>query len=148
MQYSLSEISAPSLRRCCTSRTIPQFFLHTWWFAVCVNKSDCVVCSVCFAFATVLRTLWCVVCAKVCSVLCTMGWLRLVGFLKLLVSFAKEPYKRDDNLQKRPIILRSLLILATPYVVYLCDIVAHVLVCGVCTSMYCVVCGMCSVSAT
>ena len=44
-----------------------------------------------------------------------MGWLRLVGSLKLLVSFAKEPYKRDYILQKRPIILRSLLIVATPY---------------------------------
>jgi len=44
-----------------------------------------------------------------------MGWLRLVGSLKLQVSFAKEPYKRDDILQQRPIILRSLLIVATPY---------------------------------
>jgi len=32
------------------------------------------------------------------------------------VSFAKEPYKRDHILHKRPIILRSLLIVATPYV--------------------------------
>ena len=31
-----------------------------------------------------------------------MGWLRLVGALKLQVSFVKEPYKRDDILQKRP----------------------------------------------
>ena len=37
-----------------------------------------------------------------------MGWLRLVGSLKSLVSFAKEPYKRDDIPQKRPMILRSL----------------------------------------
>jgi len=44
-----------------------------------------------------------------------MGWLRLVGSLKLQVSLAKEPYKRDDILQKRPIILRSLLFVATPY---------------------------------
>jgi len=44
-----------------------------------------------------------------------MGWLRLIGSLKLQVSFAKEPYKRDDILQKRPVILRSLLIVATPY---------------------------------
>ena len=44
-----------------------------------------------------------------------MGWLRLVGALKVQVSFAKEPYKRDDILQKRPIILRRLLIVATPY---------------------------------
>ena len=43
-----------------------------------------------------------------------MGWLRWVGSLKIQVSFAKEPYKRDDILQKRPIILRSLLIVATP----------------------------------
>ena len=57
-------------------------------------------------------------------VLQSMGWLQLVGSLKLEVSFAKEPNKRDDILQKRPIIcilqkrrviLRSLLIVATPY---------------------------------
>jgi len=45
-----------------------------------------------------------------------MGWLRLVGSLKLYVSFAKEPYKRDFVLQKRPVILRSLPIVATLYV--------------------------------
>jgi len=44
-----------------------------------------------------------------------MGWLRLVGSLKVQVSFAKEPHTRDDILQKRPIILRRLLIVATPY---------------------------------
>jgi len=43
-----------------------------------------------------------------------MGWLRLVGPLKWYVFWAKEPYKRDYILQKRPIILRSLLIVATP----------------------------------
>jgi len=46
-----------------------------------------------------------------------MGWLRLVGSLKLQVSFAKEPYKRDDIPQKRPTILRRLLIVATPYTI-------------------------------
>jgi len=35
--------------------------------------------------------------------------------LKLQVSFAKEPYKRDYILLQRPIILRSLLIVAIPY---------------------------------
>jgi len=34
--------------------------------------------------------------------------------LKLLVSFAKEPFKRDYILQKEPGILGSLLIVATP----------------------------------
>jgi len=47
-------------------------------------------------------------------VTCDMGWLRLVGSLISWVSFAKEPYKRDDILQKRPIILRSLLIACLP----------------------------------
>ena len=45
----------------------------------------------------------------------TMWWLRLVGSWKLKVSFAKKPYKRDYILQKRPIIWRSLLIVAIPY---------------------------------
>jgi len=44
-----------------------------------------------------------------------MGWLQLVGPLKLQVSFAKEAYKRDDILQKKPMIFRSQLIVATPY---------------------------------
>jgi len=43
------------------------------------------------------------------------GVATLVGSLKLHVSFAKEPYKRGYILQKRPVILRSLLIGATPY---------------------------------
>ena len=42
-----------------------------------------------------------------------MRWLRLVGYLKTQVSFAKEPYKQDNILQKRPIFQRSLLIIAT-----------------------------------
>jgi len=46
----------------------------------------------------------------------TMGWPRLIGSLKLYVSFVKELYKRDDILQKRPIILRSLLLVAKPYI--------------------------------
>ena len=44
-----------------------------------------------------------------------MGWLWLVGSIKLQVSFAKEPYKRDIILQKRPILLSILLTVATPY---------------------------------
>ena len=44
-----------------------------------------------------------------------MGWMRLVRSIKLSGSFAKEPYEKDCNLPKRPIIWRSLLIVATPY---------------------------------
>jgi len=34
--------------------------------------------------------------------------------IKFQVSFAKEPYKTDDILQEKPIIVRSLLIVGTP----------------------------------
>jgi len=43
-----------------------------------------------------------------------MEWQRLLDSVKLWVSFAEELYKRDDILPKRPIILRSLLVVATP----------------------------------
>ena len=44
-----------------------------------------------------------------------MGWLRLVGSLKLLVSFAEYCLFYRALLQKRPTVLRSLRIVATPY---------------------------------
>jgi len=44
-----------------------------------------------------------------------MGWLWLAGSIKSYVSFAKEPYKRGNILQKRPVILSILLTVATPY---------------------------------
>jgi len=71
--------------------------------AMCVLQ--CVCCSVCVAVC-VLQYLW--------YSISSMEWLRLVGPLKSQISFAKEPYKRDDILQKRPILLRSLLIVAPP----------------------------------
>jgi len=43
-----------------------------------------------------------------------MGWLQLVGSLKSKVSFAEYRLFYRPLLQKRPIILRSLLIVATP----------------------------------
>ena len=43
-----------------------------------------------------------------------MGWLRLVGSLQLQVSFAECRLFYRALLQRRPIILRSLLIVATP----------------------------------
>jgi len=45
---------------------------------------------------------------------CVYVCVRFVGSIQLEVSFAKEPYERTYILQKRPIILRSLLIVATP----------------------------------
>ena len=43
-----------------------------------------------------------------------MGWLRLVGSLKRYVCFAEYRLFYRALLQKRPVILRSLLIVATP----------------------------------
>ena len=37
-----------------------------------------------------------------------MGRLRLVGFLKLYVSFTKETYERDDILQKGPTVFEKI----------------------------------------
>ena len=44
-----------------------------------------------------------------------MGWIQLVGSLKLQVSFAEFSLFDRALLQKRPVILRSLLIVPTPY---------------------------------
>ena len=43
-----------------------------------------------------------------------MGWLRLVGSFKSQVSFAGYNLFYRALLQKKPIILRSLLVIATP----------------------------------
>ena len=55
-----------------------------------------------YVYVRVVRRLWRM------KVFVSMGWLRIAGSLQLYVSFAKEPYKREDILQKRPIFLRSL----------------------------------------
>jgi len=44
-----------------------------------------------------------------------MGWLRVVGSLILYISFAEHSLFYRALLQRRPIILKSLLIVATPY---------------------------------
>jgi len=51
------------------------------------------------------------------SCTCDMGWLQFVGSFKSYVSFAKESFHRDNILQKRPIFWRSILIVATPYLI-------------------------------
>ena len=53
-----------------------------------------------------------------CRELSRMGWLPLVGSLKLQVSFAEYRLFYRALLQKTPIILRSLLIEATPYEIF------------------------------
>jgi len=50
-----------------------------------------------------------------CIIESCYGVATISRLLKIIVSFAKESYKREYILQKKPIILRSLLIVATPY---------------------------------
>jgi len=50
-----------------------------------------------------------------CIVCVCVGWLRLIGTLKSSDSFAEYSLFYRALLQKRPIILRSLLIVTTPY---------------------------------
>ena len=57
--------------------------------------------------------------SSVCR-LFTMGWLRLVGSLKLWVSFAEYSLFYRALFQKRSIILRSLLTVVTPLVATIC----------------------------
>jgi len=78
------------------------------------------ICALCFALQHM-------------CVMTPTGWLRLVGSIKLHVSFAKGPCKRDHILQKRTIDLSILLTVATPYMlsratvcaVIMCEIEIH-----------------------
>jgi len=92
---------------------------------VCVSVCLCICVSAYFCVCVSMR-----MCVSVCMCPCVyarvsewllggqhapMGWLCIVGSIKLWVSFAKEPYKRDYILQKRPIIWSILLTVATPW---------------------------------
>ena len=78
------------------------------------------VCVLSVLVCVIVRECVCVcVCVCVCAgvhvyIFPYMGWLRLVGSLKLHVSFAEYCLFHRALLQKRPITLRSLLIVATP----------------------------------
>jgi len=60
------------------------------------------------------------ICVHICIVYLRMGWLRLVGSLKVQVSLTEYRLFYRVLLQKRPIILRSLIIVATPYASVIC----------------------------
>jgi len=55
----------------------------------------------------------------------TMGWLRLVGSFERQVCFVEYRLFYRALLQKRPIILRSLLIKATPYAQAVVAVISH-----------------------
>jgi len=65
-----------------------------------------------------------------------MGWVRLVGSLKQQVSFAEYSLFYRALLQKRPIVLRSLLIVATP--IHVSHHARSVCVAVCCSALQCV----------
>jgi len=108
---------------CVTHSYMCDAFIYVWRIHICVTHSNMFD-----AFIYVTHKSWCMthscmwlihVCEMshvwVGCLVSHMGWLQLLGSIKLCVSFAKEPYKRDDILQKRPIISSILLTVATPY---------------------------------
>ena len=77
--------------------------------AVCCSVLQCVaVCTLAGHGCTARR--------RICIYI--YGVATISRLLKITGLFTKEPYKRDDILQKRHLILRSLLIVATPYVCF------------------------------
>jgi len=91
------------------------------WVCVGVSESVCMIdlveCPINKSCHTFKKITWEIThsCAWNDSTQPVMGLLRLVGSLKSQVSFAEySPFYRA-LLQKRPMILRSLLIVATPY---------------------------------
>jgi len=76
-----------------------------------LNRTQSRTCSTMYAQSHTKQNMFYNVCSiahkaedGVCA---TRGWLGLVESIKLQVSFAKEPYKRDDILQKRRLIYRA-----------------------------------------
>ena len=91
------------------------------WSYPCHDVSMCVrwlihMCAMTHLF--LWQCSWLIYIFTVSAWLVHMGWLRLVGSLKLSVSSTEYSLFCRALLQKRPIILRSLLIVATPYLCY------------------------------
>jgi len=90
--------------------------------SVCVSMSVLVPVSMSvavsvFVSVSVSMSVSCVCVLCLCLCLCRYAtWYGMATISRLLKgSFAKDPYKRDYILQKRPTILRRLLRVATPY---------------------------------
>ena len=90
-------------------------YVHIYiWTHVCAYTLIYTQMCVCTHICVYIR-IYAHICVQ-CTNMCAMGWRRLVGFLKLQVSFAEYRLFNRPLLQKRPIILLILLTEATPYV--------------------------------
>jgi len=92
----------------CISNIYICTFIHIQYMYIYAHIHVCVCMRVCICMHVY-------VCVHACTSIC-MGWLRLVGSLKLQISFAEYGLFYRALLQKRPVILRSLLVDATPYI--------------------------------
>jgi len=96
----------------------------------CVHTPDvlylCMIYIRCIVFMYDIYLIYIKYAAK-CLWLKAMGWLRLISSLKLQVSFAEYSLFYGALLQKRLVIVRSLLIVATSYDVLVCSGVCHTL---------------------
>ena len=84
---------------------------------LCVYENNLLSMRTIFCHKRTIFGLWGVLFLCVCCIVCSMGWLRLVGSLKLQVSFAEYRLFHRALLQNKPIIERSLLNEAAPYCV-------------------------------
>jgi len=96
---------------------------HIWLFSkifrAAFGKVHSALLRNVLAFCEFVRLLACCVWRRICCWHTCMRWLRLVGSLKSYVSLAEYCHFCRALLQKRPLLLRSLLIVATQYV-YIC----------------------------
>ena len=91
-----------------------QCTLHVGMTKIPGERSSSALLGARATFCLALERCFAVALCWSCSSSAKYGVATISRLLKITVSFAKEPYKRDDILQKRPIISRSLLIEATP----------------------------------
>ena len=91
--------------------TVFQVYVHA---RARVYKIPCQCTCICAKISRAHVQLITCVCVEY---ICTNGVLLLVGSIKLQVSFAEEPCKRDIFLQKRPVILSILLTVAIEYAI-------------------------------
>jgi len=95
----------------------PKASYGSWPPCICILHDTLAFCIAASHFISHLRTLN----HRLTRLRSRYGVATISRLLKIIGLFCKralvkEPYKRDDNLHKRPIVSRSLLILATPYV--------------------------------
>jgi len=118
------------------------------WAYIYTNKCMCVaMCARVLVYLWIFVTVWwrSELTANIdwdVAAVCGMGWLRLVGSSKLYVSFAEYSLFYRTLLQKRPMLLNSLLVVATPWAllnVWMCVYIKMLLHCA---RVCCSVCGV------